>query len=151
MRREATTDVECQYCALARIMFRRIRSPLHLNPSCNRKNSLNAASSLNTPRPLASAIPSPPFLGERAGALDRQICANKPSICRRPLRILVASTEEMLSNASERRDSMAGEGQVCLPGWEIRKKMGIWRTLSAEDGYLVNVGVVAARRLGTCG
>jgi hypothetical protein len=66
------------------------------------------------------------------------------------LRILVASTEEMLSNASERRDSMAEEGQVCLDG-KSAKKMGICRTLSAEDGYLVNVGAVAARRLGTCG
>lgn len=116
MRREATTDVRYQYCALASMMFRRTISPLHLKPSCNRKNSLNAASSLSTPKPLASAIPSPPFLGERAGALDRQICANKPSICRRPLRILVASTEEMLSNASERRDSMAGEIKLAWMG-----------------------------------
>ena len=53
-------------------------------------------------------MPSPPFLGERAGALDRQICASRPSICRKPFLILVASTEEMLSKASERRDSMAG-------------------------------------------
>ena len=151
MRREATADVEYQYCAFASVVFCHICSPLHLNPSCNRKNSLNAASSLNTPRPLASAIPSPPFLGERAGALDRQICANKPSICRRPLRILVASTEEMLSNASERRDSMAGGGdQVCLDG-KSERWMGICRPLSAEDGYLVNVGVVAAKRLGSCG
>ena len=81
---------------------------MHLNPSCNLKNSLNAASSLNTPRPLASAMPSPPFLGDRAGALDKQICASRPSICRKPFLILVASTEEMLSKASERRDSMAG-------------------------------------------
>jgi len=53
-------------------------------------------------------MPSPPFLGERAGALDKQICASRPSICRKPFLILVASTEEMLSKASERRDSMAG-------------------------------------------
>lgn len=96
-----------------------IHLPLHLKPSCSRKNSLKAASSLNTPRPLASAMPSPPFLGERAGALDRQICANRPSICRKPLRILVASTEEMLSKASERRDSMAGEARRDEESWSL--------------------------------
>ena len=52
----------------------------------------------------------------------------------------------------EREERLHGGRGSSLPGWEIRKKkMGICRTLSAEDGYLVNVGVVAARRLGTCG
>jgi hypothetical protein len=75
-------------------------------------------------------MPSPPFLGERAGALDKQICASRPSICRKPFLILVASTEEMLSKASERRDSMAGLECVV---W-LRVRMGICGTMRAV-GY----------------
>ena len=87
--------------------------PFHSNPSCNRKNSLKARSW----RSVVSILPSGcaagddedevlRLLGDEDVEEDvddddafrdevRQICASRLSICRRPLRIFVASFEEM--------------------------------------------------------
>ena len=92
---------------------RRSDSPFHSKFSCNLKNSLNAGSSATWCR-LFGAVASLCnciadgllFCGDREDGFGRQICANRPSIWRMPLRILRLSLEEMLSKANDRSASM---------------------------------------------
>lgn len=96
--------------------FRRAE-PFHLNPSCNRKNSLKAASFLKSRNCLHSLRDR--FCGDNL-ALLRQICASKPSICRSPLRILVLSREERLLKDKASRDSIASSIVAVI---EVKKMM----------------------------
>lgn len=86
--------------------------PLHLKPSCNRKNSLNAGSSFNSlsflGEPCCLSDNAIDFLlfGDCDLGLERHIWASSPSICRSPLRILALSREEMLSKETDSRDSI---------------------------------------------
>ena len=89
--------------------------PLHSNPSCSLKNSLNARSSLKA---LSSfgvwAVLSVFIIDLRRSAAvgfddrHRHSCARSPSNCFRPFLILLASEQERESNDSERSDSIAG-------------------------------------------
>ncbi len=108
--REATVEDVSSAYGLAKVVS--LFSPFHWNPSWSRKNSLNAGSFFN----------SLSFFGDVGGLLDssedfllcgdgddgcaRHICASSPSICRRPFLILELSREEMLSNPTDRRDSI---------------------------------------------
>jgi len=104
--------------------------PFHLNPSCNRKNSRNAASFLNSPSFLHSAVCVSPlpltaelFLLCGDNLLDdKQIWASRPSICRSPLRMRDVSREERLSKERERRDSIV----VAPGGWDGERSTVIW-------------------------
>lgn len=106
--------------------------PFHWNPSCSRKNSLNAGSCFKSLKPLAfpccCCLSSNAELFLLCGllelALERHICASRPSICLRPFRILTLSLEEMLSKESESSDSIVPNGQGCNQVMQIISKEG---------------------------
>ena len=87
--------------------------PFHWKPSCNRKNSLNAGSSFSSRNLLGDVCclsdSADDFLlcGDPGFAFERHICARSPSICRSPFRILLLSRDDMLSNESDRSDSIS--------------------------------------------
>jgi hypothetical protein len=83
--------------------------PFHSNPSCNLKNSQKAGSCLNSASFLdVGGLRISMTLARRSTppGMERHICANRPSIWRRPLRILPASLDDMFEKESESRDSM---------------------------------------------
>lgn len=75
--------------------------PLHSNPSCSLKNSLNAGSSFKAPSSLGTCAVLPVLTIDRrlsaAVGFDerhRHNCARSPSNCFRPFLILLASEQE---------------------------------------------------------
>lgn len=88
--------------------------PFHSKLSCNRQNSRKAGSSTKVASFLSGDAGCDVgvalecrLLGDSALFLGRQICASKPSIWRRPLRMRVGEEEVMLSNDRESKVSMA--------------------------------------------
>lgn len=109
----------------------------HLNESWILKNSLNAGS---TPRSRSLRVESlvskaDDFLlcgDSDKDVFDRQICANSPSICRRPLRMRKASVEEMLSKATDSSDSI-----VLLLDKSAGSAKTLWSVLVFDSGVCV--------------
>lgn len=93
--------------------------PLHSNPSCNLKNSLNAGSSFKAPSSLGACAVLAVFIVDgRLSAVvgfeerHRHNWARSPSSCFRPFLILLASEQERESNDIERSDSMVGDCDI---------------------------------------